>query len=380
MQSSEVYNGISWSGGIWSYWEWPPSPLSDYYDPNPLTAFDNFYQDRGLTRVGADSASNAVDLWATSGYVNGVYTTTYTHASIKAGGDANPHGYAWESKISAHPRIFHPRRSLRGATFGNVSRYYRRINASSVPMSLEEEIAEGTRAMECVSFADEEQQLIGNWLESLPQSVTDRFLQLYGEWRDWTKEAFCDNPYLLTGDESYKRLISFCKEHGEVLPLVYKRLGEGDLLSVLLTEDLLVRGREDILDEVRAYNKKHLYTEKGAKIVRTPISNSISFVKRMLATELPDSHKISEERQYSNTDHFSVRPMGTALDIQFPLEFTSKVSVVVSDIEGREIQTVVDDIILGKGNHTVRHEVHKPGIYLVRFVLNGNVNVKKIIL
>ena len=60
--ASTQYNCISWSGAITSYWEWPPYETSSFYSPNPLTAFDNFYASRGLTRSGATANNGVVAL------------------------------------------------------------------------------------------------------------------------------------------------------------------------------------------------------------------------------------------------------------------------------------------------------------------------------
>jgi hypothetical protein len=52
--ASSVYNCISWSGKITSYWEWPASIYSSYWRGDALSSFDAFYKSRGLTRVGAN--------------------------------------------------------------------------------------------------------------------------------------------------------------------------------------------------------------------------------------------------------------------------------------------------------------------------------------
>lgn len=108
--ASTTYNCISWSGGITSYWEWPAGSYSSYYSSNPLTAFDNFYASRGLTRVGATANNSVVDLWA---YVNNG-KRSYKHASVRKGADDFAHGYDWESKLGSLMRIFHPREALTG--------------------------------------------------------------------------------------------------------------------------------------------------------------------------------------------------------------------------------------------------------------------------
>lgn len=69
--SSSVYNCISWSGGITSYWEWPGNSFSDYYvEGDILASFDKFYGSNRYegcatyTRTKATKDKSVVDLWA----------------------------------------------------------------------------------------------------------------------------------------------------------------------------------------------------------------------------------------------------------------------------------------------------------------------------
>lgn len=141
--ASWTYNCISWSGGITSYWEWPPNPGSRYYVPgNSLASFDNDYGNNPIrysgsenwtyTRVGATSNNNQIDLWSLNG--------SYTHASVNAKWSNIPfllsangmaHGYDWESKPGSLMRTFHPRYALNGNDYGYIDKYYKKTDILS---------------------------------------------------------------------------------------------------------------------------------------------------------------------------------------------------------------------------------------------------------
>jgi len=168
---TEDYNCISWTGGITSYWEWPPYEGSLYYSPDSLIAFDNFYASKGLTRTGATADNSVVDLWAMFDISGN--QLDYSHASIRKGANTNAHGYDWESKCGPLDRIFHPRYSLVGRDYGHVVEHYIRYYGNS--STLEEEIANGTSRIEYVDFDADERDFLTTKINTIRRDVLSEF-------------------------------------------------------------------------------------------------------------------------------------------------------------------------------------------------------------
>ncbi|MDR2691962.1 MAG: hypothetical protein LBB73_06670, partial [Dysgonamonadaceae bacterium] len=253
------YNGVSWSGGITDYWEWPPSPFSHYYVPNePLASFDLFYNSYRYpgceiyTRSGATFDNSAVDLWA----VESVGGYVYTHASIKKGADDHPHGYEWESKINEFQRVFHPRTALHGTYLGNIAQHYRKVWPWQ-PHTLAEAIADGKAVLETVRFNDAEISLIKSDIAKLPSNDVKTFQALFAAWQSTLKSIPTGNPYLFKNAQ-YKSLLAFCQSKQDLISLVYDKLS-GEQFAILLVEDLTLTGNarnQSLLASIRNSDKQ----------------------------------------------------------------------------------------------------------------------------
>jgi hypothetical protein len=388
---STVYNCISWTGGIVGYWEWPLSLTSDYcierVDPygkhycDSLPSFDNFYNTFGYTRSGATQNNNTVDLWA----LNGIYT----HGSVTKPGNNNPHGYDWESKPGIQMRTFHPRYSLESSSYGSVFKYYKRIGAKSGSVlagkTLDELIADGLAVMENVQFTGDEEKTIVGLKQELNFSTISDFEAKYNEWKEtWSKPeiAIYSDPRKYAENKEYRTFKSFCEIKGKpVWALIFEKYGQGEFFLINALEDLTFKENMNVLDAVKSENNSKLYSESGAYIVRSPYSNGMKYIKKLLAC---GNNTESQENgiSYSNSIPFTIYPNPAKynVSISFTLRDNSDVSLYIYDLTGKEISRLLTDDMLTAGNHDFSWNSAntKPGVYLVKLIVNGNINVQKL--
>jgi hypothetical protein len=387
--ASSVYNCISWSGGITDYKEWPPFSTSAYCVPDkPLASFDLFYISERypgcgvFVRGGATSDNSAVDLWATGS--PGSYD--YTHASIKKGADENTHGYIWESKPGSLMRTFHPRTALSGSSYGNIVEHYRNVGTWATTYSLAEAIADGKAVLENVRFNDAEIAIIENDIANLPPDDVKTFQALFTAWKSTLESTPFGNPYLFKNSQ-YKSLLAFFQSKQDLISLVYDQLNE-EQFAILLVEDLTLIGNErnqSILDSIRNSHKQIKTTGSGATIVRSPYSNMVKYIKALLAERTNKLRSVANPTgldngiRYSNEDELNIANNGAGISINFTLSEKAKVSLSIINLRGEEIVSLLRSRQLSQGNHNYSVDLTK-GIYLVRQVVNGTVNIKKIIL
>jgi ligand-binding sensor domain-containing protein len=91
-----------------------------------------------------------------------------------------------------------------------------------------------------------------------------------------------------------------------------------------------------------------------------------------------DSPVSIPKNNIDNLFHVFSTQLETVID--FTLTNTSSVSISIFDMQGKEISRILDDSKLTSGKHTCRwtHLSVPHGVYLVRYVVNGNAGVKKI--
>lgn len=373
------YNCISWSGGITSYWEWPLSPYSDFYSTDDLTAFDRFYSSRGFTRNGATEGNSVVDLWA---IVSSNGERKYTHASIKKSADNNAHGYDWESKPGSMMRTFHPRYSLVGSNYGQVVEYY--IRNSQQSRTVEEEIADGTSEIEYVEFTTEENNYINQQISKISSSLLSQFDAMYLTYLNIANNSIYSNPKQISNCEEYNNLLTFCRSNSKLKYCLFKKLGEGDIPAILLIEDLTLINNTPALAKVKNYNINNQYSN-NVFIIRPVLSNTMSYVKELLGISSPISSKLkladntTTGISYSNLQEFSVNHSIGTIQVEFSLPDNSIISLDVIDLNGNTINSVAKNANLESGFKSYIIDSKKiRGTYLVRLIVNGKLNVKKI--
>ena len=371
--ASGNYNCISWSGGITSYWEWPPSPYSNYYSPDPLTAFDNFYASRGLTRQGATASNSKVDLWAIVNNGN----RTYTHASVRKGADPNAHGYDWESKPGGLARTFHPRYSLNGDSYGEVVEHYICDPNADVIMSLDEEIANGIKVIENVQFTNNEINYIDNKILYIPHELKNGFTFAMNKWKKEIENSPYSNFNQLASSESYEEIIDLCKNNPVLIYLVYKQLGTGDIFMIKILEDISLPLNKELLTDIKKENEANKITHDGAEIIRTPYSNAMTYVKKLININ-ESSNETRSGVTYSNEDDFTISSSGKTITVRFSTKSESNVSITVTSVTKLTTKTLLENKVLPTGNYEYSCSVPSSGTYLIQYKYNGNINIKKI--
>lgn len=375
---NDNYNCISWSGGITSYWEWPLYYGSSFYSPNPLTAFDNYYASRGLTRNGANETNSVVDLWAIV-YTNG--QREYTHGSVRRGADENAHGYDWESKPGSLMRTFHPRYSLEGDDYGVVVEHYIR-NTNRVSL-LEEEIADGTSRIEYVDFDTNEREILSKKINAIHQGVLLKFQKMYDKWKNVTENTIYSNPKQIANCEEYKELLEYCKNNRELLYAIYERLSNGDgVAATELIGDLTFDKHLSVMHEIREGAKKA--NLDGIKTIRPIQSNFMAYVKKLLSMEGSEKRKLMRGADettgitYSNFADYNITPLTNGISVEFELSKSTNVTLNLIDLAGNIVCSAVNGKVLESGRHSFFMTADKNRSYLVQLMLDGRINVKKI--
>ena len=379
--STSTYNCISWSGGIYSAFIWPPYAFSSTIS-DPLCAFDYFYNTERypgcslFTRSGATASNCTVELWANPNDPN-----YYTHASVRKGADNNAHGFDWESKCGHNIRVYHPEGKLI-SSYGQVVEYYRRIgNNSSGIVSLEEAIANGDAVMENVQFTPDEINFLETRILALEENIRNRFEILFDNWSQVWDNTIYSNPDQIADCNEYQELLSFCKTNSDLNYFVYKKLGEGFVCATCLVKDLTLEQNRDLLQRILEEKEKRKMTEDGKTIFYTILSNSMSYVRELLADRMQDNQKTRNTKRsfgisYSNTDLFDICVKNRSLDISFHLHDISRVYLDIMDLQGKVVAEIVNQPTMDVKLYKYQCSLPK-GIYLVRYILNGNLNVKK---
>lgn len=367
---SRTYNCISWSGGITSYWEWPPSTHSNFYDPDPLRAFDKFYASRGLTRVGANAENGTVALWAI--VRNG--KREYTHASVRDGADGNLHGYDWESKPGALARTFHPRNGVRGNSYGEIVEYYRKDTSlgTKPQLSADAKVAQ-------VSFTDLEQGLIESRIALLPAGTESKFKSLVALWDKDINQSPYSSFEQLGEYDSYRQLKSYCASVPSSQFLVYKELGEGNIFMTKLLEDLV--------PQIPTIKKE---TKFGAKPVLTapvviteselvsPYANTMLYVKGLLSgMDLTPVVQEDSANPTKNGSSFGVEVSGNTLSISYTLENDCQFSMTITDVYGHVVTSYKQNKY--KGSYSYKATLPHSGTYVISYSENNKTKQQKII-
>lgn len=260
--NTDTYNCISWSGDIDYSYEWPPCMNSSYYiEGDPLGSFDRFYESRGYTRNGADENNAAIALWAKD--------DVFTHASVR-NNDLSyyPHGYDWESKIGPMERIMHPRDALESNNYGIIEYYYKPLNPLNPLSSIND-------TLEPLVALDYDSSIISDYIrDNIEEEIVGRYDALYESWVERCQEPdvlIHSNPVFYKNSVEYELLFGFCSRmRRQVLPLVYEKVCEGDVLSMFLMEDLMDDEGKAFLANIR---KKNFDTKRFC----APIYNAMCY-------------------------------------------------------------------------------------------------------
>lgn len=381
------YNCISWAGGIYCYYLWPPNEFT-IIGTDTLATFDEFFSMNRypgcsvFTREGATAENSVIDLWGRSNPDGSIH---YTHASVRKNADNNAHGFDWESKMGYSIRIYHPRNQLPSIfpSYGQVVEHYRRVDTLNTYYSLYECISDGKAVIKNVLYSDAENSFINKKISEIPPACMEGFNILYNIWEKIWKTSIYSNPDMISDCNEYRDLLNFCSKNKNLKYRVFQKLGEGSLCGISLIKDLTKSTYDPIINKIFDNKKNEKYTESGIRIIHTNLSNTMTYVKELLSHDMGINNEKQRKQayktdiQYSNSDSFFVYVQNNVVRILFTNESEKRVSADIIDLNGSVITTFVDNEILPANTYCYMRNIPK-GIYLVRYIVNNNINVKKV--
>lgn len=373
---SGIYNCFAWAGGDWeSIVVCPNFPEFLFNYDNNSAWYNDYYQSREYTKIGATVNNSTLDLWTDN--------TKITHASIRkhSNSDQIPHGYSWESKLGSNPRAYHPRYAIANATYGNVAEYYIKIPSSSMSNSVFEDVADGRLVIENAQFTNSEISYINQMVSSLDDIEVSLFYTRYQEWKNAIGDIFYSSPHQLTDNDAYKALHDLCTNNKKLRCLTLKLFEEKDQMAQILFYDLWYDYKE-LYDQV-VEDEKNNRTKDGVLIYRNSFTTAVKFAKLILekisskGRSFKDSGKNSAI-SYSDKNAFTVKSVDKTIDVSFSFAEDAIVSVLVYTLDGIIVDHPLNNHPLSAGSHSVSSLISKPGTYLVVYKENGTTSVKKV--
>jgi hypothetical protein len=394
-----TYNCISWSGGVTTYWSWPPyDPYNVYYVAgNPLAGFDRFYSNTPVkrysgaanyTRSGATQYNAVVDLWA--------YAGSYTHGSVRKPGNAHPHGYDWESKPGGTARTFHPRNALNGAApsyYGDVVGYYIPTGTYAARAAGTNGIGTDKEAIDAgYDVADKAALSIeaNNKLQQLNSRVntasSEMFNKLYDTWQaTWKANEIQSDPRRYYQNAEGEALLKYCRENrSEVLPMVFSRYLNGNAICNHLLSELTMEQYGKLLDEVKNEYITNPYDKQGRYIINSAYYNGIRHIEKILRDSKSPAIAPAPLPAETFTVQVAPNPVKDAFNIQLDIKQTSTISIQLINTQTGATKSVKKATTILAGTYRFAANISDmnfvPGSLLtVKITVNDAVKTYKVI-
>jgi len=377
--------------------------------------------------------TGVVDIWGYRGDDMFNYTDSGpAHATITNGSDSNEHGLLWESKNSLNDRLWHSRENTwhansNGGDLGayGIIGHFVKIGVATCPVpfpncqeisanggqtqnskadesenlssleqgiSLDESIARGSSVLESVQFSDYEIKILESLKDKIPYLESLTFERKYQQWKE-VRENMSDPRQYRKNTEyrEYIDLLDYCKKQGQrIWPLVFEKYNENRPQDLGLLGEVTLSGNDQNMKIAKAImenNDKNRYTDEGSYIVRSSYTNAMLYVKQLLR-ELssldPIEQKGNDGISYSNSNPFNVRNNAASSEIavEFRLDKSAAVILSIWDTNGREITSLLNTRRLASGEYQYswHYSNNYKGVFFVKYLVNGNINIKKIIL
>lgn len=343
------FNCIAWSIGSWTTW----------IDSNiSIEEYDSLYSLFGFERT-SNSDVSKIDLWRDGNNIS--------HASIKAKANQYAAGYDWESKKGGTDRVFHPRYFLVG--YGQVTYHYKKM--SSIP------VIRSDCPFLSFAFSQQESEQIENGVKHVTEATKDRFYTLLSD-------CYQDREMMLRSDthdfpnyKSYRKLLDYCIQTSGTEYLLYKEIGERNVLPVKILQDITKEKNPMILKYVEKQCER---LSKGDSIIaiRNVQADGMLLSKTLLSGQC-DLVDIAEKGVvYSYDNLLNILIDGNKLDIAFKLDYDATATVVVGSLDGLNIKRIADQKLFSAGSNHLYYTVPHPGIYTVSLMLNGGLHEKKV--
>jgi hypothetical protein len=243
-------------------------------------------------------------------------------------------------------------------------------------MSLEESVANGLTVVENVSFTAEESSCIDQHISGIPISTMEQFNSMFDRWENVWDTSVHSNPDIISDCDEYRSLLSLCNTLEGLKYAVYKKLGEGHVCAVCLVRDLTLNDNQDSFEAATSKCEKRKKTKSGVGIFRSTHAVTMLYVKEMLSKDTGVT-SVATGLSYSNSDEFTVSASGRSLTLRFTLDSPRVVLADVIDLDGNIISNLLMKSRLEAGSHVFGCTM-PGGTFLVRYIVDGNINVKKI--
>lgn len=359
--SSYHYNDLSWAFGSWTHQEF----LSHDSLLSQLEELDEYAEISGYIRVASPlTLWEAVDVYVNDGSIS--------HAAVKSKSHYFSAGYAWESKLGDHERVFHPRHSLEGGDAGTITYYYRKspyLSNSLQPCDL--------RVLENVSFTDEEQEAIDRGVAQVSDDVAEAFeglLRLCYE--DAVRKPFASLSQFAKL-RHYGELLSLCRKNPETLYLICRHLPTDFGLTYRLIYDFGGEKYEGLKKQITGPDKEKRTDESGRRVLRTSRSKALLFAKALLNDGA--MQKTIGGITYSSDPKLSLSQSGMKATVSFELESPASVTLVCECPQRGPVRRLMENERLSPGRHCADVELQGTGIYVFSLIVDGCVYEKKVI-
>lgn len=364
------YNCIAWSGGVTSYWMWPPSWSSTWNcaaGDNSIACFDKFYSNTpaprypgawNYTRTGATEANAVIDVWAIPG-------GWYKHGSVRRPGNNHPHGYDWESKPGGLDRTFHPRYALNNPDFYGApvtfyihnGTYSRMAGITKAIESDADAIKAGLAIYEPAKLSTPISEKLNGMVRETERTVVNRFEELYKIWKaTWEKNASQSDPDAYCQNKEFEELYNFCRKQGDAaLVQVFDKYVNGDhFIGKIAWEQ--TRGRyARLLEEAKNDYLNNMYDTQGRFKLNGDHDNGVRYIEKILTEfEMP---------RVATTDDIQVtvspNPVQQQLNVVFKLNNTSRVEIKAVSAQTHATRKLLAEQELVAGLH--RYSMNIPG-------------------
>ena len=371
------YNCLSWAVGEWmtSFWinELDDNPLDETEYKIGVDALLDAY---GFTPIGATESNAVIDLWR--GYYSG-NNNRYecTHASVRSKGHLYAAGYDWESTLAQGKRIFHPRYSLRddnGSGYGEVfAHYVKKNNPADIPIDFP--------IILNINLNQSEIETINREATLLEDNKNNNFEKMY----DYCKAKGTDIVTISIDTyervEGYHELLEVCKDIPSLKFLLFKKICNGDVLSIKLLKDIIASYNKQLLYDVRELVKQLCASQAKStqKVIYTVQAEALLWIKSLLNDKLffrlPENY-IS----LSSDDIIETKVFGQKLKISFNLPSDAVVSIILGDINGSMARNIIEQKALLAGKNTFSVQIPPKGVYSIGLIINGSIYKKKILI
>lgn len=122
----------------------------------------------------------------------------------------------------------------------------------------------------------------------------------------------------------------------------------------------------------------------GVKTIRPIHSNYVAYVKELISLENHDTVKNGKKPfeltgiSYSNFAEYETISSADGITVNFTLDKPTNVSLNVMELNGVFVCSTASDKLLESGTHSYTITLERNRQYLVQLILDGRVNVRKI--